>query len=125
MKNHHLALAARYNDAKAESGGLEDVFADLDLEIDDVMYLAKQRAIRVVATLSDRPKLKEAVLGWKTEMTPVPPLTEMEKALYDAALYSSLDGIMIGYVGRELSMKGQVRHEIDTVLKLPERKPKS
>jgi hypothetical protein len=54
MKDHPLGQAARYNDADAEEHGLVKACAMLGLHLPDVMYIAEQRAIRVVMLSSGR-----------------------------------------------------------------------
>jgi hypothetical protein len=94
MKNHPLGLAARYNDADCEEKGFQAVFPMLGLELDDVIYIAQQRALRVVTGEMDT-----------TKPIPVPPLTKPQAERLVNLQACILDGIVIGWRGHQIMQR--------------------
>lgn len=100
MKDHPLGLAARYNDADAEERDITSVIeGTTGFKIDDVMYLAEQRALRMLGIVM--PERFGWLLGNKTSFEPVALTTEDRLTMisYQSAV---LDGIMIGWRAHEI-----------------------
>lgn len=100
---HHLAQAAGDNDSLAEEGGIHMALTRLDLDVEDVGYVAEQRALRAVMAESGRiPELQRAHRSGSARPQSFA-LSAMEKrklVLY-AAMY--MDGIAIGWRAHQLS----------------------
>jgi hypothetical protein len=94
MKDHPLGLAARYNDADCEERGFPAVFPALGLEMDDVIYLAQQRALRVLTGEMDT-----------TKPIPVPPLSARDMQQLVTLQACILDGIVIGWRGHQIAQR--------------------
>lgn len=102
MRDHPLTVAARYTDAAAEEIGLEKAVEAMGLKVEDVFYIAEQRAIRCVAIFSDRPEMKR-LLGNTNKPMRVPPLSREESIVFNVAKVAYLDAIVIGWEGKRLS----------------------
>lgn len=108
VKNHPIAEAARYNDAQMDEGKpLPGLLAELGLTLGDIRYIAAQRAIRVVAVISQRRELK-VLLGEKGGFETIPPLTAAEKIAFRAANLAALDGLVAGWRGRMIAERQNV-----------------
>jgi hypothetical protein len=93
MKNHPLGLAARYNDAECEEKGFPAVFVTLGLEMQDVLYISEQRALRVLTGEMDTTK-------------PIPVrLSEKQQREMVTLQSCVLDGIVIGWRGHQISQR--------------------
>jgi hypothetical protein len=85
-----LAQAAADNDAVAEERGLEGALRDLGMSVEDVRYVAEQRALRAVLAFGGRanelgsPELKAVAL------------TEEERKQMDVLTVSNMDAIALG-----------------------------
>jgi len=106
MKDHPLMLAARYNDARAEEVGVEAVLEQMGLALADVVYLAEQRALRVVAVFSTRPEMKRLLVNTNRPMA-VPRMHDHERRVFQIAQTAYLDAIAIGYKAREIATRAK------------------
>lgn len=100
---HHLAQAAADNDAMAEEGGIPMALQRLGLNVEDVMHVAEQRALRAVMVESGRlPELQRA-----HRMGSVRPqgfkLSRLEQHKMTIYTAMSADAIAIGWRAKELS----------------------
>lgn len=86
-----LAEAAADNDALAEEHGVERVVSDLGLNLDDLVYIAEQRALRAVLMRSGR--LDELPRSNNPKDVA---LNEGERAEMAALIPVYLDGITLG-----------------------------
>lgn len=86
---HSLAVAARGNDALADSGlGLQETLWEIGMGgIDPILYMAQQRALRALAVHKGYP----IVLG-----APVT-VADEDQDLYDTLVVSYMDGMAIGW----------------------------
>jgi hypothetical protein len=100
MRDHVLALAARYNDAAAEEHGIEEAVKAMGLELADVFYLAEQRAIRVLGVVF--PERFGHLLGNHPTSAVLPWLRDKEQVVFDAAKIAVLDGVCIGYKAKTI-----------------------
>lgn len=91
---HPLAQAAADNDSMAEEVGVEDAIGRIGLNVEDVRNVAEQRALRVILLRRGQ------ALPRKLEGVPIS-ANERVEMLFLTALY--MDGISIGWRGRELS----------------------
>lgn len=93
--DHSLLMAARYNDAETEDHTLSEALAHHELKIEEVEYVAEQRALRIV--LMQRPG------GFQFDPTqPVPvELSDAEQNMLDALVPLYIDGIFLGWRARE------------------------
>lgn len=100
---HHLAQAAADNDSMAEEGGIQMALTRLGLNVEDVFYVAEQRALRAVMVESGRlPELQRAHRSGSVRPQGFA-MSAMEKRkmmLYQA-MYA--DAIAIGWRAKELS----------------------
>lgn len=100
---HPLAQAAADNDSMAEEGGIPMALTRIGLSVEDVMYVAEQRALRAVMVESGRlPELQRAhregsvrPQGFK--------LSNLER--HRMVLYQAMyaDAIAIGWRANDLS----------------------
>lgn len=98
--NDPLMLAARYNDADAEDHGtIQAVIERLGMDFDEVVYVAEQRALRLV--LLRRGRLDELS---RTEFQRLP-MTEFERAEVEALTTLYLDGIALGWRAQMIERK--------------------
>lgn len=90
-----LAEAARYNDAIAEERGLAAAVAEAGLDMEELLHVADQRALRAVL-IGSRGAAALKLLDPVAPSAIEPPLTHVEKA--QLAFYTSLymDGITLG-----------------------------
>jgi len=96
MKSHPLAIAARYNDAEAEEYGVEKTVKRQGFDWDEILHVAEQRALRVIAM--DNPRLAAALKdGQAASLT--------ADQLHGLIVLKSaiLDGIMIGWRAKGLA----------------------
>ena len=90
-RNHPLMEAARYNDAQAQEGGVKHALERLGLTWDDAMYVAEQRALRVVLMQRGDGSLEAAVSGQPFR------LEHSDEAAMRFIALASLDGIALGW----------------------------
>ena len=94
MKDHPLGLAARYNDADCEEKGFPAVFPPLGLKMDDALYIAEQRALRVL-TGNQYPSNKTVAVRLDPVM--VEQLVTLQAC--------TLDGIVIGWRAHMITLR--------------------
>lgn len=95
FKDHPLAEAARNNDAIAEEHGVEAAAEMIGLDMDALMHVADQRALRLTILATEGPeRLAAATLGNKP--TPIA-LGPEQKHLHRMFMLAALDGICIGW----------------------------
>src|SRR3954451_20411128 len=97
MKDHVLGIAARYNDAEAEEHGFADFVQSQGLTVADVMYLAEQRAIRVLYVATGRDM---SIFGGREPRAIE--LSGDDRLKVIAFQSAELDGMLIGWRGRGL-----------------------
>lgn len=90
-RNHPLMEAARYNDAQAEEAGVKHAIEALGLTWDDVMYVAEQRALRIVLLQRGDGSLEAAAGGQPFT------LDDNDRAAMRVVALASLDGIALGW----------------------------
>jgi hypothetical protein len=86
-----LAAAASRNDEIAETQGLSATVGELGLEMDGLVYVAEQRALRAVIIQTRGLEGLEAMQASGVALTPQEKVTQM----HYASMY--LDGIALGY----------------------------
>ncbi len=97
MKDHPLGLAARYNDADVEEHGLVPTIEKNGLQMDALMYLIEQRAMRCVLSVTRPDMLKRIANGMPFHLTfAEQTMAERYKAAY-------MDGILIGWRGHKIA----------------------
>lgn len=95
--SHPLLMAARYNDAECQDHGLEGTITKHGLDLDDLIYVAEQRALRLVLIHSGRfneinPTKATAIVLNSAEQS------EVERLI---PLY--LDAIFLGWRAKEMN----------------------
>lgn len=106
---HPLLEAARYNDAFCEEHGLLPMIERGGLVPDEVMYVAQQRALRVVLIESHRlEETMNVTQATRIELTP----EENAKLLNYIPIY--LDAIMLGWKANQLERNGNGESRSDT-----------
>lgn len=93
MKEHPLAIAARYNDAECEEHGIEPAIARLELEIEDVFHIAEQRALRLLWIELGR----DMAIFKNPYPIALGPFTTDERKRLVILQSAILDGILIGW----------------------------
>jgi len=99
-RHHPMTEAARNLDAIAEEHGLERTVEDLDLDLKAVLYVAKQRALRLTV-LTHRGA--EALKQLNTGTTQAVSLSVIEQSMVMDYTLALLDGLVIGWKAREIS----------------------
>lgn len=99
-RHHPMTEAARNLDAIAEEHGLERTVADLDLDLNYVMHVASQRAMRLVILSSRGEAALKALNTGKQE--PIA-FTPTESIMLERFTLALLDGLVIGWKAREIS----------------------
>lgn len=105
--NHPLTRAARETNTYADEHGLQETvnWLGMDLEADQLAYLAEQRALRAVAadrfgeSLGDGPPERDAAVAASIVEDP-----EWEK-LRVLVISAYMDGFAIGWKGHELATR--------------------
>lgn len=105
MKDHPLGLAARYNDSDAEEHGFVETVTKQGLELSDVLYLAEQRAIRVVMLQEGR--FEEFQRAYATNQPATIVLSVEERLTVELLKVVYIDGILIGWRGRDIAIRQQ------------------
>lgn len=95
--DHPLLVAARYNDAEVEEHGLEALTKKCELPLDDLRYIAEQRALRMV--LVQRGRQNEIA---RIKQATAVSLSIEEQATVEALTPLYLDAILLGWRAREL-----------------------
>lgn len=106
MKDHVLGIAARYNDADAEEHGFEEVISRQGLTLEDLHYLAQQRAMRALYVVLG----KDMEIFKSPKPIPFPILSAKERWLFTALTTAELDGMMIGWRAAKLEMSDRASH---------------
>jgi hypothetical protein len=96
MKDHPLAQAAREVNAYAEKHGLEETCEHYGFKIEDVKYIAEQRALRAIyAFRGVNLNMKEPqIVG----------LTRAEIPTYIQLTAAYMDALVIGWRAKEITM---------------------
>jgi hypothetical protein len=95
MANHPLAVAAREtNDELCEKLGLEGTCQKCGLKLPDLIYMAEQRALRALFAQYGR----NLQLKHPTSFQ----LSESEERLFKALTTAYMDGLLIGWRGKEI-----------------------
>ena len=90
-----LTRAAREVNAYADTHGMPETCEHFGVDLDKLMYLAHQRALRAVFALDG--------INMDADVPLVPILTPQQRELVKALTMSEADGIMIGWVGRQFA----------------------
>lgn len=99
-QNHPLTEAARYGDAQCEERGIEATVAEHGLDLDAIMYVAEQRALRIVVMLSrGHEALTAMASSGKFETIR---LTPSEDDMLEQFKVAYLDGLFIGWLARKI-----------------------
>ena len=100
-ESHPYMEAARYADAYAEDGGFEHAFNVAGIDMEAVLYVAQQRALRLAIVLSrGEGALSDANAGGRGASFRLSPAEEgMMRAMYVAVM----DGLFIGQYAARLA----------------------
>lgn len=95
-ENHPLAKAARLNDYEADAGkDAIKIAADLEIDTDALVYMAEQRALRVVLIQSGRlAEVQDAEMEARAQEIK---LNVAEQAMMQMLTVMCLDGLVIGW----------------------------
>lgn len=98
--NHPLTEAARYNDAQAEEIGIMETVNANGLDPIAVVYIAQQRALRLVMLNNYGIEALEDLVrqNAKQELN----LTERDRQMIEDIAIAFVDGIMIGWRGHAI-----------------------
>ena len=97
LRDEPLVEAARYLDARTEEMGLVEMISSLGLDFEKLMYVVEQRALRGVLVLEG----EEANFTTPTGIE----LNPRQRAMLFLLQPSVLDGIVIGWFGKQLALK--------------------
>lgn len=108
MKDHPLAIAARELNNYAEEHGLEAACEFAGLKIEDVKYMAEQRALRAIWAYKG--------INLKGTEPVALLLSSDEKVLFRQLVPAYMDGLVTGWLGkmREQQTK-ETKHGKETV----------
>lgn len=107
---HPLTEAARNNDAIAEEQGFEKAIQHLGLNVEAVMHIARQRAMRLVILVMRGPIVLKELNTGRPEVVR---LSDDEEAMVQTLTLGLLDGIVIGWRGREIDIDNDREAEGD------------
>ena len=96
VKQHPMAVAARFNDARAEEVGLSGTLSGMGLDVDDMMHIARQRALRAVCVSLYQQPLSEE-LARKIIVDP------QASSFLLMATTVALDGMAIGWEAKRIA----------------------
>jgi hypothetical protein len=99
--NHPLTEAARYGDAQCEERGLATTITENGLELDAIMYVAEQRALRITIMVSRGPDALTAMAS--TGKFESVRLTASEQSMLEQFKIAYLDGLFIGWTARSIA----------------------
>lgn len=106
--NRPLLMSARFNDDLAERKGTEQAVAELGLDLDEVVYVAEQRALRLTLHANGRSDELQS-LHWPSagkatdrdrrrfSNMPAVRLDRAEQEQFQWFVSCSLDGICLGW----------------------------
>lgn len=94
MVNHPMAISARETNSYAEKHGIEETCEHYNLNVEDVRYMAEQRALRVIYAR------RGINLNMKTHE--ILSLTLEEANLQLSLMMAYMDGLVIGWRAREI-----------------------
>ncbi len=104
-RHHPLTEAARNNDAIAEEVGLGKAIQTFGLNMAALFHVAEQRALRLTLLTS---RGEAAMREVTSSIKPMPvALTADEEALSKRFTIALLDGICIGWRGREIDLNNE------------------
>jgi hypothetical protein len=99
MQNHPLARAARETNDRADQRGLIPTIRSYGLEAADLRYMAEQRALRALfASYGRNLQLKHPTTFQ---------LSPSEERLMQTLVSAYMDGILIGWRGKEIETNGK------------------
>lgn len=100
-RNHPLTEAARYSDAQCEEQGIEATVASSGLDLEAIVYVAQQRALRLTVLLNrGEQALKKLSSNSRFEVVSLSPT---EEAMMESFTLGYLDGMFIGWTARAIS----------------------
>jgi hypothetical protein len=107
-RHHPLTEAARNMDAIAEEHGLHRTIEELGLNLGAIVHVASQRALRLVILTS---RGEAALKSLNTGRHEPVPLTPGENAMMERFTLAVLDGLVIGWKGRDIDNENQKQKE--------------
>lgn len=99
FKHHPMTEAARNLDAIAEEHGFERTLNDLGLDPKATIHVASQRAMRLVILTARGPAALKRLNTGRQEPVSFSPA---ENAMIERFTLAVLDGLVIGWKGREI-----------------------
>lgn len=107
-KHHPMVEAARNLDAIAEEHGFEHTLSELGLNAKAVIHVASQRAMRLVILSVRGPAALKRLNTGRPEPLSFSPA---ENAMIERFTLAVLDGLVIGWKGREIDIENNKEGE--------------